>query len=239
MGIGAAIGASAVIGGVASSSAAKKAASAQKNAAAQASATEQGFFDTTQENLAPFISTGTAAANKISSLEGLGGSSPGNIQATLQSLPGYQFANTQGLKSTQNSATARGLGVSGAALKGAASYSTGLANEYYNNLLSGLQNTENTGANAAGGLATSATATGAQIGNNLVGAGNAQGASDIAQGNAISGGASGVPNGLVAGTLLQNLQDQNKGTDSFYGNLPDPNSINLGSLDTNYLTADA
>jgi hypothetical protein len=59
---------------------------------------------------------------------------PLNIdQATLETLPGYQFARTQGLKAVQNSAAARGLGVSGAALKGAATFSQGLADQNYNN----------------------------------------------------------------------------------------------------------
>lgn len=52
-------------------------------------------------------------------------------QATLETLPGYQFASTQGLKATQNSAAARGLGVSGAALKGAATFAKGLADKSY------------------------------------------------------------------------------------------------------------
>lgn len=54
-------------------------------------------------------------------------------QATLESLPGYQFTKTQGLKAVQNSAAARGLGVSGAALKGAATFATGLADSTYTN----------------------------------------------------------------------------------------------------------
>ncbi len=52
-------------------------------------------------------------------------------QATLENLPGYQFTKTQGLKAVQNSAAARGLGVSGAALKGAATFATGLADKTY------------------------------------------------------------------------------------------------------------
>lgn len=205
MGISAAIGGSAVIGGLASSNAAGKAAKAQTNAANQANATQQHFFDVTQQNLQPFINTGTEAASKISKLQGLDGGSPSSMQSTLESLPGYQFTNTQGLKSTQNSATARGLGVSGAAQKGAASYSTGLANQYYNNLLTGLQSTENTGANAAAGLGTDATNTGSSMGQNTIGAGNARAASDIATGSAIGNAASGIPNGLIAGSLFKDL----------------------------------
>jgi hypothetical protein len=52
-------------------------------------------------------------------------------QAELEQTPGYQFTRDQGLKSIQSANAARGLGVSGAALKGAAEYTTGLANKTY------------------------------------------------------------------------------------------------------------
>ena len=57
---------------------------------------------------------------------------PGGMsQAELEQTPGYQFTRDQGLQAVQNSAAARGLGVSGAALKGAATYATGLADQTY------------------------------------------------------------------------------------------------------------
>jgi len=52
-------------------------------------------------------------------------------QAQLEQTPGYQFTRDQGLKAVQSQAAARGLGVSGASLKGAATYATGLANQTY------------------------------------------------------------------------------------------------------------
>jgi hypothetical protein len=57
----------------------------------------------------------------------------GPTQAQLEATPGYKFTLQQGLESVQNSAAARGLGSSGAALKGAATYTTGLANQTYQN----------------------------------------------------------------------------------------------------------
>jgi hypothetical protein len=63
------------------------------------------------------------------------GMNPSNV-LTLQGLeqtPGYQFTQQQGLKATQAAAAARGLGVSGASLKGAATYATGLADATYSN----------------------------------------------------------------------------------------------------------
>lgn len=56
---------------------------------------------------------------------------PRMTQAELEQTPGYQFTRQQGLQAVQNSAAARGLGVSGAALKGAATFATGLADSTY------------------------------------------------------------------------------------------------------------
>lgn len=58
---------------------------------------------------------------------GLGNGTFQPTQEFLESTPGYQFTRSQGLKAVQNSATARGQGVSGAAQKAAAQYATGLA----------------------------------------------------------------------------------------------------------------
>jgi hypothetical protein len=69
--------------------------------------------------------------------------------SNLQNTPGYQFQLQQGLQATQNQMTASGLGNSGAAMKGASNYATGLAGTYfqnaYNNALSTYQtNRQNT-----------------------------------------------------------------------------------------------
>lgn len=74
---------------------------------------------------------------------GTGGSDPALIQAALEATPGYQFTRDQGLKSVQNSFAAKGLGRSGAALKGAADYTTGLANNTYEARLGDYLNTYN------------------------------------------------------------------------------------------------
>lgn len=65
-------------------------------------------------------------------------------QADLEATPGYQFTLAQGLKATQNSAAARGLGVSGAALKGAATFATGLSDQTYNTRFGQQQQAYNT-----------------------------------------------------------------------------------------------
>jgi hypothetical protein len=119
-------------------------------------------------------------------------------EGTLQNTPGYQFNLDQGLKAVGNSAAARGLGVSGAALKGAASYATGLADSTYqsqfNNAVTNQTNTYNRlmgaatlGENAGAQTGAYGTQTATNIGNNTIGAGNALAASSNAIGNTISG----------------------------------------------------
>jgi hypothetical protein len=64
---------------------------------------------------------------------------PPMTQAQLEATPGYQFNLSQGLKATQSAAAAKGLGVSGAALKGASTYATGLADSTYQNQFNNAQ----------------------------------------------------------------------------------------------------
>lgn len=202
---------SGAIGGAAQSNAANTAAKAEEQASQNAINAQEGFFNTANQNLQPTIQTGNAAENKLAGLEGLNGGGPSSIQSTLQSLPGYQFALQQGLKSTQNSATERGLGLSGASLKGASAYSTGLANEYYNNLLTGVQNTANTGAGAAESLAGDATQTGQGVAQNTSNIGQEAGAGALATGAGIANSVSGIPSSLIAGQYLQNQSNNING----------------------------
>lgn len=131
-------------------------------------------------------------------------------QEDLEATPGYKFTLAQGTKAVQNAAAARGLGASGAALKGAAEYATGLSDKTYNerfaNALANKQMAYNSlmgaatiGSNAAAGLGTGAVTTGGNIGSNIIGAGNAQAGADIAFANA----GTGVANSLVQGLLAQ------------------------------------
>src|SRR4249920_1028299 len=120
---------------------ADKAASASKDAAAK----QEAMYEQTRSDLSPFTTTGYNALQGAYGVAQRGptGGGPDYIsmaeqnlplrmtQAELEQTPGYQFTRDQGLKSVQSAAAARGLGVSGAALKGAAEYSTGLANKTY------------------------------------------------------------------------------------------------------------
>jgi len=191
------IGAGAV-GALATGYAANKAASAQEQAAQTAANTQLGMYNTTRSDLAPFRDIGNVASadltNRLSEL-----TSPIVMdQATLEKTPGYQFNLTQGLKATQNSAAARGLGSSGAALKGAATYATGLADSTYQNQFNNavtnqtnaynrLYQLVNTGENAAAQTGSAGTAAASGAASAQIGAGNAAAAGANATGASISG----------------------------------------------------
>jgi hypothetical protein len=187
-----------LIGAGATAYSASKAADAQTNAAQTAANTSLSMYNTTRGDLAPYRQIGQTASDQLTSrLSDL--TSPITMdESTLRNTPGYQFNLTQGLKAAQNSAAARGLGTSGAALKGASTFATGLADSTYqnqfNNAVTNQTNAYNrlkglvdTGENAAAqtgsaGTAAANTAAGAQIG-----AGNAQAAGYNAIGSSIAG----------------------------------------------------
>lgn len=181
--------------------ASSKASEAQTNAATTAANTALNTYGQTKTTLAPFVQGGTDALQQLKDNNYY--TAPIDVTADLNdpnsvAAKAYDFTKTQGLKAVQNSAAARGLGVSGAALKGAANFTTGLADNTYTNLFN-LENTNqtnaynrlkalvDTGENAGaqtGSIGNSAatTAAGAQIG-----AGNAQAAGINAVGGAVSG----------------------------------------------------
>ncbi len=140
---------------------------------------------------------GTAAA----------GPQPMSEQQFLEQTPGYQFALSQGLKSVQSSAAARGLGVSGAALKGAAAYATGLAdNTYQTNLLQPLQYLGSLGENAAAQTGTIGSGLAQAQAQSITGAGNALAAGQVGSANALSSGINGIGNSAQNYLLYSQLQ---------------------------------
>lgn len=151
----AAVGAS-VAAGVGSSmigaSGAKSAASTQAAAAEQAAQMQQAQYQQTRSDLLPYNTMGQGMLPTLSSYYDTTNSALnqayGNVQsnipqpmteAQLVQTPGYQFNLSQGEKAVQNSAAAKGLGVSGTALKQAATYATGLADNTYQNQFNNAQ----------------------------------------------------------------------------------------------------
>ena len=200
----------------------------QKSATDKASKVQQQMYQQTRADLSPYRTAGESGTNMLMSrLPDL--TSPITLDAaTLQQLPGYNFTLQQGLKSAQNSAAARGLGQSGAAVKGASAYATGLANQYandafnreltqrsqiYNQLLGSAQ----LGANAAAQTGQYATQTGQNIGSNLIGGGNALAAGLVGGANALTTGANNYAGYQLAQQALNKNMYQNAGFGNYNG----------------------
>lgn len=225
MPIGAVVGAS-VVGAGASIIGSSNAAGAQKDAVNSANATQTAMYNQTRSDLAPFVQAGTGALGQLQQLTGTNeGGNPltapltAQFQPTMEQLeatPGYKFSLDQLMKSTQNSYAAKGLGSSGAAIKGAQDRTLGLASTTYQqnlddylkqnlqtyNMLTGQATL---GANAAAGQATAGSNTANQISSNTIGAGNAQAASYMTGANAITGAASNVSNTYLQQQMLSQL----------------------------------
>jgi len=227
--VAAAVVGSAVVGGVASNMAAGK----QSDAAGKAADQSAEAAAQIREDLSPYTGLGTQAINPLWAAMGYTQNANGDMVvdptarlqqqfkfdgSDLANTPGYQFALTQGLKSSNNALAAQGLGLSGAQAKGLASYATGLAdqtyNQQYNNQLSAfntnyqvaannvnnLQNLVNTGQNSAAQTGQAGLAGANNAGNYLTQAGNAQAAGITGTANAVN---SGVNNYMLYNALYK------------------------------------
>lgn len=222
-----------VVGAASTIYASNRAANAQVQAANTAAQTSLGMYNTTRGDLSPYRDIGATASSDLTDQLPFLTSPIKMDQATLEQTPGYQFTKTQGLKAVQNSAAARGLGVSGAALKGAATFATGLADKTYmdqfnlentnrTNAYNRLKGLVDTGENAAAGTGVAGTNAANTAANAQIGAGNAQAAGLNAAGGAISS----VSNNLAGYAAYKGL----------YGGGPDGNGTN-GTVQSLFTTA--
>jgi hypothetical protein len=211
--VGIAVAGASVIGSVVSSGNASSAANAQTNAANQANSTQQGMFNTTNANQAPWRQAGGQAVNALSQFYGLGGvTTPGdasgagatttgqagapNYSQILSNLPGYQFQQQQGNLATQRDLAARGLLQSGAAGKELQTFGQGLASNYAQQYTGGLQSLAGLGQSSVQATGQAGTAAANQIGSNQIYAGNAQATGYANQSQAMNSGLSGIVSGL-------------------------------------------
>lgn len=214
--VAAAVIGAAVVSAGAGAISSSNAADAQTQAANQANQTQLEMYNRTRQDLLPYNTGGQADFARLNKLINSPAyiNGPQMTESALRATPGYQFNLNQGLKSVQNSAAARGLGVSGAALKGASQYATGLADSTYqnqfNNAVTNQTNAYNRllggatiGENAAAQTGAFGTQTASSIGQNTIGAGNARAASDIATGQAIGGIGNSVGNLYLTNALLK------------------------------------
>ena len=238
MGIGAAVVGSAVVGAAASSSAASKQAGAAKDAAGM----QADAASAMRHDLAPYSNLGVNAINPLIRAMGYDRDESGNIWENpnsvlqqqfqfnpddLQNTPGYQFALQQGMRQVNNSAAARGLGLSGAQIKGATNFATGLADSTYGNQYNRALNTFGVNREVAQGnvnnlqgLLNTGQNSAAQTGQAQIGAANA-GGNYLTQGaNAQASGIMGVSNSVNQGMgnyLTYNALYGNGGNNSTFG----------------------
>lgn len=212
--------ASAVIG----SNAAQSAAATQTSAANNQLAQTKEMFNTVQSNMKPFMDAGQSAIPGLENLLGNGPNGTAGIMQQLAKTPGYQFALNQGLQATQSGFAAQGLGQSGAALKGAANYAEGLAENTYSNVFNNFLSTANLGSNASANLANSAGQfQGAE--NQLAGtAAAATAAGTVGSANAVTSGITNALGGVSNAALMLALNSS-----GMFGASTAPQSGGVGS----------
>ena len=257
-------------GGLINSGSASSAAGQQQAATNESLAQQAAQFAYSQGQEQPYIEQGDNALNQenawqsnygatvepaLTNLLTLGNSA--TAQQALAQTPGYTFTLNQGLQATQNAAAARGLGVSGAALKGAATFATGLADNTYqqqynnasNNLVqaqnawSGFNNSLANTAQLGGNVSVSAGTQGQNATTNstnlLTSNGNSQAASTIAQGNALAGGVTSVGNSVGNYNQALQLQSYLSSNGSQYSNTQGGVTSQSGYLNSNPLYSDS
>ncbi len=191
---GAVIG-SAVIGGVASN----RAANTQAAAANQATQTQWDIYNQNRTDMQPWRDAGANALGQLTAGISPGGQFSKPFTWDPASDPGYQFRMDEGQKAIERSRAARGGLYGGATGKALERYGQDYAsNEYTNsfnrymaqrdqqyNELAGISGTGQTATQQVG---QQGVQTGAEIGQNIVGAGNARASGYVGGANAISGG---------------------------------------------------
>ncbi|MDE2101692.1 MAG: hypothetical protein KGL39_30885 [Patescibacteria group bacterium] len=188
------IGAGSIGSALIGSSAAKSASEAQSQAASNALAFQQQQM----AKLNPWINVGSGANYTLGSLYGIGqdgsrGNTPQDFSSFTNS-PDYQFALQQGQLGLDRYENARGMSMSGGALKDAAQFNQGLATQQFGNYFNRLLSLSQMGQNAAG----TAVGGGNAAANTIMGQGQAQAAGIVGSANALTGGInSGITNSLL------------------------------------------
>ena len=254
-----AIAGSAVLGAGASLFGSSNAADAQREAAAASAAVQREnadksiaaqreMFDIGRADLQPYREGGVTAQNRLTTLLGIGGDTTaadyGKYSkdfgvSDFTTDPGYQFRLEQGVKALNASAAARGMGMSGANIKGATEYGQNLGSQEYQNAfnryqtnrtaqLAPLQSLYAGGQAAAAGSAAQAGALGTNLGNTYTNLGQGLGQAAVAGGNAQASGylnqANAVTNALNQGmssyTMNNYLNRGGAGINPYSGGSP-------------------
>jgi hypothetical protein len=142
--------------------------------------------------------------------------------ADFQESPAYQFNLSQGQKALEKAAAARQMYYAPATLQDIARFSQGLAsNEFSNAFNMYNQNQKNiwdrlyalsgTGQNAAAQTGAFGTQVGGQVGENMIGAGNAQAAGRVGAANSYTNAGGQLMNAYMMNQILRNNQQSYTG----------------------------
>jgi hypothetical protein len=179
-----------VITGAMAADASKSAANTQAEAADRATQAQREAAAQQRADLQPWRATGEQANNKLAGMLGLNGPA-----TDFTTDPSYQFRLAEGQKAVENSGAARGMTLSGAALKALTKYGQGAASTEFQNSYNRLAGVSGMGQSAAAGQGAGAMQFGTQQANNIIDSGNAQASGIVgganAWGNAISSGVNG------------------------------------------------
>jgi hypothetical protein len=186
-----------MLGAAIQSRAARKASDDQSRSAERALEEERRQFDLARADMAPWMEAGRGALGTLTSR--LPELTRRFTMADLENDPIYrnslQFGMDEGLKGVRRMFGARGIGRSGAAVKGltrfANDYGMSKGNEAFNrfttesgNIYNRLSGVAGTGQTAVGQVANLGANVAANAGNLMTGAANARGAATIAGANA-------------------------------------------------------
>jgi len=217
--------------------AAERSAAAQREAADKSIAAQREMFDIGRADLAPYRQGGTTAQNQLMTLLGIGGDTTAQGygkyardfgMSDFTTDPGYQFRLEQGMRALNASAAAKGMGMSGANIKGATEYGQNLGSQEYQNAFNRYQTNRAAqldplfklyggGQAAAAGSASQAGALGQNLGQTYTGLGQGLGQAAVASGNAQASGyinqANAINNALSQGmsSYAQNQYRNNLG----------------------------
>jgi len=203
------VGGATAVGAAATVYAGNKAASATTDASNAAIKEQQAALEQQKQLGAPYTALGQSAITPLQQLLGLTpGSTPASQQTALANTPGYQFALQQGLQSTQAAANAAGMGLSGNTLAALDQYSTGLANQTYQQRVGNLENVVGIGQAAAAGQAANIGQSAANIGNIQMAQGQSQAGLAMNEAAALSRIAGGAANQYTTLNTLKGLNQQ-------------------------------
>ncbi len=137
--------------------------------------------------LAPFTKNfgdASGGVDQLKALLGIGPGGSGDIQKTLQSMPGYQFTLDQGNQNVMRNQSATGQLNSGGTNLDLLKFGQGTANQNYNNYVQQLLPFLGAANSAAGGIAGVKTGQGNALNNSFMTQGNAAYGTQAGIGNA-------------------------------------------------------